>query len=406
MNVLWITNIMLPPLCKALGRKEAVSGGWLFSSASDLVKRNDIALSVATIYEGKELLEKRIGEIRYFLLPSSSTKYDKGLENYWIKINDILHPDVVHIHGTEYSYGLAYLKACGNSNVVVSIQGMVSVISRYYTAGLSVSDILKNITLRDILRKDNIFCMQKQFQKRGEIEKEYINLTKHVIGRTQWDKSHVWAINPNLSYYHCNESLRDSFYKYQWSYEKCQKYRIFVSQAGYPLKGLHIVLKALPLVLRQYPDTQIYIAGNDIINLPWYRMTGYGKYIKKMIKKNHLEQNIQFTGPLDEFAMCDQYLKSNLFICPSSIENSPNSLSEAQILGVPCLASYVGGSPDFFDHSVHYLYRFEEFEMLAYKICEIFSNPKIQCDRSDALCRHHKEKNTEVLYQIYKKIDK
>lgn len=63
--------------------------------------------------------------------------------------------------------------------------------------------------------------------------------------------------------------------------------------------------------------------------------------------------------------MKQEYLNANVFICPSSLENSPNSLGEAQILGTPCLASYVGGIPDMMFGNEGYLYRFEEIEMLA-----------------------------------------
>lgn len=43
--------------------------------------------------------------------------------------------------------------------------------------------------------------------------------------------------------------------------------------------------------------------------------------------------------------MIEQYLKAHIFVCPSSVENSPNSLGEAQLLGVPCIGSIAGGIP-------------------------------------------------------------
>ena len=35
-----------------------------------------------------------------------------------------------------------------------------------------------------------------------------------------------------------------------------------------------------------------------------------------------------------------------MFLLPSSCENSPNSLGEAMLLGMPCVASNAGGIPD------------------------------------------------------------
>ena len=73
--------------------------------------------------------------------------------------------------------------------------------------------------------------------------------------------------------------------------------------------------------------------------------------------------------------MVEQYLKANVFVLPSSIENSPNSLGEAMILGMPCVASCVGGVQDMIiDKKDGFLYPFDEYYMLAHYVCEIFSN--------------------------------
>ena len=49
------------------------------------------------------------------------------------------------------------------------------------------------------------------------------------------------------------------------------------------------------------------------------------------------------TGPLDAAAMRQAYLDADLFLLPSYSENSPNSLGEAMLLGLPCVASAAGG---------------------------------------------------------------
>ena len=50
-------------------------------------------------------------------------------------------------------------------------------------------------------------------------------------------------------------------------------------------------------------------------------------------------------------------------------------MGEAQLLGVPVIASYVGGVPDMVTHGeTGLLYRFEEVEMLAEGIRNLFMN--------------------------------
>ena len=54
---------------------------------------------------------------------------------------------------------------------------------------------------------------------------------------------------------------------------------------------------------------------------------------------------IIYEGIKDEDGLCDLLLKSCVYVHPSYIDNSPNSLCEAQMLGVPVIGSYVGGIP-------------------------------------------------------------
>ena len=399
---------MLPPICEALNIKVPVTGGWMYSSLKNLQKFDDLEFAVATVYNGREFVSRLIGNTTYYLLPignKNNQRYLPHLEPLWHRVNQEFKPDIIHIHGTEYTQGLAYIRACGNKGVVVSIQGLVSVYERYYLAGILAREIIRNITLRDTLRCDNIFKQKKKFLQRGEYEKEYIRSVKHVIGRTSWDKAHVRAINPDIHYHFCNETLRDEFYKHTWNYESCEKHSIFSSQAGYPIKGLHQLLKAMPLILREYPDTKLYVAGGDITKSKWYRLSGYASYIKHLIEENGLQNVVNFTGVLSEKDICARYLRSNVFVCPSAIENSPNSLGEAQLLGVPCIAAYVGGIPDMMRGYEGNMYRFEETEMLAEKVCAIFHNSSLSLRRSDeASLRHNPIRNTERLLSIYQKI--
>ena len=417
MKVLWITNILFPEAAAQLtGNKELKSsGGWMLGAAKGLIELGDVDLYVATVSSCVRTLTKLKGaNITYFLIPlgKGNLRINKEYNTYWQKINSEVRPDVVHIHGTEYSHGYAYMKACGCDNVVVSIQGLKSACSDYYHYGITKSEIYKTLTLRDLLR-GGIIHDQRSCKKSAKYEIEMLKLTKHIIGRTSWDKERTWAINPNAHYHFCNETLREEFYDgSQWDYKKCNKHTIFLSQAGYPIKGLHQVLKAMPLILRHFPNTVIRIAGNDITKVStlqdYMHFVGYGRYLRLLIKKLGLEGKVLFTGSLNAEEMKNEYLTSNVFVCPSSIENSPNSLGEAQILGVPCVAGYVGGVPDMMIGREHNLYRFEEVEMLAYKICSVFENKDmIQGGVVDEVIqRHSPTTNATMLLDIYRSIIK
>jgi glycosyltransferase involved in cell wall biosynthesis len=119
-------------------------------------------------------------------------------------------------------------------------------------------------------------------------------------------------------------------------------------------------------------------------------------------------EHVEFLGPLSEDQMIEQYLQSNVFVCPSSIENSPNSLAEAQMLGVPNISSFVGGTLNMVKHGKNgFLYRFEEIEMLAYYIDEIFQQKeKASYLDEEILERHHPLTIKNQFIEIYNTIMK
>lgn len=411
MKILWITNILFPDIAKAMKQKVPVTGGWMYSSAKSLLDYDEsVELTVATFTDSKDLTKEKINGITYYCLPHKGMpiKYYRDFEANWLKIQNEINPDIVHIHGSEFSHGLAYINACGKKHVLVSIQGLVGAYARYSLGSISQSNLWRSLTISDI-KSLNLLPLEKQkMLERGKMEAEYFKRLNHVIGRTSWDKTHVLALNSVINYHFCNETLRSSFYNKKWNIAKCEPHTIFLSQAAKPIKGIHMVIKALPLVLRRYPNTKVYVAGHDFVS-GWRRST-YGKYILKLMRKYNVLSSFVFTGVLNEEEICERYLNSHVFVCPSAIENSPNSVGEAQLLGVPCIASYVGGTPDMVENNkTGLLYRFEEYEMLAECISKIFGDNELantlsKNEQIAASKRHSVSNNSKTLFNIYNKI--
>ena len=416
MKILWITNTVFPDLAKKLGLPQPISGGWMYALADQLANFDEITLAVASTYSQKNLCKYVINGITYYLLPYKNKKrYPKYLEKYWKNICDEFNPDIVHIHGTEYPRALACMRACPKLKYIVSIQGMNTTHYQYTLAGIDNMEIIKNITFRDIIKRDTLFNARRKRRANTKYEKEYLEKCSYILGRTKWDYANVKSINKNVKYEFCNEILRNEFYTAKhWNLENINRHSIFLSQASSPLKGLHIVLKAINLLKDEFPDIKIRIGGTNIIKkdtlLNRLKLSGYGKYINTLLKKYDLKYNIEFLGFLNVNEMITEYQKAHIFICPSSIENSPNSIGEAQLIGTPVIASYVGGIPDMVkDNETGLLYRFEEYAMLAENIRQIFNNDKLAINLSEngqrsADKRHNYEKNIKQMLQIYESI--
>ncbi len=416
LNILWLINITPPEASILINEKPTFTGGWLTSAAIALSEKRNVKLFISFPKKGINNIKFIQGKkIEYYSFPPVEYKESRLIENndYLGKVLEKVKPDLIHIFGTENAHSLSMVNTSKRKNIkaLISIQGLVSIIARHYMAGLPIN-IQKKFTFRDLVKQDNLTQQQSKFFKRGTLEIEALKKTDYIEGRTNWDKACAAQINPNAKYYTCNHILRESFYKNRWHINSCVKNSIFISQGYYPIKGLHFMLEAMPMILKRYPETKLYIAGRNFIRSAYLKeklkLSTYGKYIIHLIDKHDLYDKVDFTGPLDEQGICKRYLKSNVFVCPSSIENSPNSLGEAMMLGVPCVASYVGGIPDMLEHDKEgFLYQSDAPYMLAYYICRIFEDSELairfsQNGRARALKTHDKEGNICRLVKIYK----
>lgn len=395
MKVLWLCNIILPAAAKQMGVEASSKEGWL-SGLADVVlanqKKNGIDLSVAfpmgnicveekhcentpqgewpqgrSIHwkeDGRSTIEERIirgqaalGEacFHYYGFPEDTRnpeKYDESLEPVLKKIVDMVRPDVVHCFGTEYPHTLAMCRILPEKDkLLVGLQGLCTLCAKAYFSDLP-EKVIYSATLRDYLRKDTLLQQQEKFRIRGNREREIIRLAGNVTGRTDWDRQSAENWNPNARYHKMNETLRPEFYGPVWAEDQCIPHSIFLSQGDYPLKGLHYMLLALPEILVRYPDAKVYVAGNSLVNYKTLKeklkISAYGKYLRELLRAGALEEKVIFLGKLDAVQMLDRYLKSSVFVCPSALENSPNSLGEAMLLGMPCVSASVGGITSIF----------------------------------------------------------
>ena len=334
MKVLWLCNIVLPDFSGEFGIKKNPAGGWMTGMLHELEKMEEVDISLCfPIFDPQRKKDGACnGHMYYTFLCRDVETYDAEMVGVFERILEKASPDIIHIWGTEYPHTTAMVTACRNRGMldktVINIQGLISVYAKHYLA-----DIPEQYLKLEVEGHKSIKEAQASFEQRGKYEIESLKMARHVIGRTDWDEACVKAINPQIRYHVCDEILRESFYENagRWKYENCQQHSIFVSQASYPIKGFHYLLQALPIIRSQYPDIHVYY-------------------------------------------------KANVFVLASTIENSPNSLNEAMIMGIPSIASYVGGICNRMTSGMEgILYPYNEPDLLAYYICKFFENKDNLC---------------------------
>lgn len=411
MKLLWLCNMMPGKVKEKISGKATSGGLWVDHVLSDL-RGLDMEIRILCPGDGVtgELDEKcsfatfKEG-LAYVYLPELEKQFSEELKSW--------KPDVVHIWGTEYGHTLAMVNAAEDAGVLdhcaISIQGLCSVYAGHYAEGVPF-EVQKKSTFRDFVRKDNILQQQKKFAFRGELEVKALQKIRHVIGRTDWDKACTKRVNPKVEYHFCNETLRKPFYEGQWSYENCQKHRIFAPSCLYPIKGFHYVMEAFAEILKDYPDATLAVPGKSFMNRDKLRQEGYQKYLADLAEKLGIAGKIEFMGKLSAEEMKAEFLRANVFALPSTIENSPNSLGEAMLLGVPCVAGNVGGVTNLMTHGEEgFVYQSTAGYMLGFYIRQVFQMEaeaaKLgQAARSHAQKTHDPEKNLGDLLGIYKKL--
>lgn len=416
MKVLWVSLVKFPPLCEYLEEPVPAHCGWMYASAKAMLKAiSEVSLGVIVYSYGGKYEKYDIEGVTYYLVPTGriDRTSKKQIAACRQAITDFA-PDLIHIHGTEHSLAKAVCVAnVSGVRIIANIQGLAGPYMRYADGGLSLWDKWTNITPLDFYRGTFLLNAKRSFEHRAECEHYVLTHITDIIGRTQWDYDHVMTVNPRLRYHFMNETLRDSFYeKPLWNYARCKKHTIFVSNSGSALKGAHQVLKALPIILRQYPDTMVNFCGSSVMsnNLrDLLRFQGYHLYLRRLVKRLHLQEHVHFLGSLSEAQMKQQFLDANVYVMPSAIENSPNSLCEAQILGTPVVASYCGGTPTLLiEGQTGYFYRYEEFEQLAQLVMRLFGIENgiglSATEMEVADKRHDREKNAQRLAEIYNDI--
>lgn len=416
MKILWTVNLIPANLTSKIGVSSDVLGGWVESMAKQLKSFSDIELAIACKCENGESFETEIDGVKYYSIAYTPSTPCEDIEKRFDEIIKAFKPDLVHIEGTEFLHAKAALEICEKLHIpsVTSMQGILNGQYNYQCGQLQVDDLIFSKSLTNILAGLLLhFRKTKWYKKRLAHEKEVIENSKYILGRTTWDRAHSYAINPQAKYYSCNRILRTPFYTEKWDLSNIERHSIYVGNGYNALKGFHFVVEALPQLIREYPDIKVYVAGHKPFTENDKRAffkKGYGAYLKKLINDLGVQDHIVFTGPLKAQQVAERLSKVNAYVLCSTVENSPNTLGEAMLVGTPCIAAYVGGVSDMAEDGKEALfYRNDDPSLLVWNIKKIFDNDELALKLSEnakkkAEITHNPKLNAKKLVSVYKEI--
>lgn len=420
MRILWITSKLLPEASKAIGCPEAVVSGWMQSQLDALKEFYGSTNEFFVLASDKRPCDIQLANVHH-------QSFGKGLATYGRNIPpeielevknaiEIFNPDIIHIHGTEFFYGRMCKSVYCGKPVVVSLQGILQGYAPFVSGLLTHREVFKDqFNLRRLIYGSTMFKTQDEWMSRRVSQEECV-FKAHLsfMGRTDWDKSWLTALNPFARYHFVNETLRHEFYgDIRRVRSKIRPHSIYCSAAaGYPLKGAHFLLRAVALLKSKYPDIQVRICAAERLTtrltlMSMLKMDQYTSYLRRLIHSLGVERNVVGLSRLTALDVAQELSKAELFVLPSLCENSPNSLGEAQLIGTPAIATFVGGTPSVLRDGVDgRLVPAGDPAVLADMIDWFFSNPEeadlyAQSARSAALVRHDPHLNAQATMKAY-----
>lgn len=108
-------------------------------------------------------------------------------------------------------------------------------------------------------------------------------------------------------------------------------------------KGTHVLMRAIPRVLKKIPETKFLLIGSDC---------GMKRILQNMVEEYDCEKNVILLGEKGREDLKHYYQNTTLCVVPSLWENHPYVCLEAMACGKPVIASNVAGIPEIIKHEL------------------------------------------------------
>jgi L-malate glycosyltransferase len=337
------------------------------------------------------ILRKIGDQLEYF---SGPLRNPRSLAEGIAVVRDF-RPDLVHVFGSENWLGL--MAPSIEPPLAIWIQGILDVYRHSFFGSMHNLERLKN---------PRILWTYFRMLISAEREREIFRRCMYFMGRTHWDRIHQKRLQPEGRYYNVQECLRPEFYdSASWDLRETKGQSIYTTtSASLLLKGTDDLIRAIGILRLRYPEIRLRVAGVIGKDNPIVRR------LFRLVQELNLAGCIDFLGQLNSPQIVGELRRARVFVLPSYIENSPNSLAEAQLVGTPVVASSVGGVPDMVeDGETGILYPAGDVHALAFQIDRLLKGDALaerlsQNSRRAAHRKHSPESIVKDLLHAYAQI--
>ncbi len=111
-------------------------------------------------------------------------------------------------------------------------------------------------------------------------------------------------------------------------------------------KGVEYLLRAVPMIKRQFPDFRLIVIGEDRS-----RSKGYLHKMEQIIQEENISQEVILSGALEDIPAAMNSL--DIFVLPTLWEGLARTILEAMACGKPVVATHAGGNPEQVENGVN-----------------------------------------------------
>jgi len=348
MKVLWFS---ITPA--KYGKYASNGGGWIEALQRVVQNETNITLGISFVsLSPSKTFKCTCDNVTYYPIYNKRNIFQRWFDEFTYKTIDSLtldkcqaiindfQPDIIHVFGSEWCFGL--LAKYTHIPIVIHIQGCWPV---YHYIDKSVKQGRLNFYLERIFKPLRLFrylLNQHKSEERVVREEEILALNRDFMGRTIWDRALIRLFSPSSHYYYCSEAIRNEFVKSKRKQINKKKSHFVFATTGLAtdIKGYDVILIVARL-LKKYGnfDFEWHLIGPTV-----QQMIHYEKNTGIMCS----DVNLVPCGNKDAKDLLLELQNADLYVHASYIDNSPNSICEAQLIGLPVISTNVGGISSLF----------------------------------------------------------
>jgi glycosyltransferase involved in cell wall biosynthesis len=293
--------------------------------------------------------------VQVFRYPMSNLPLIKSFSLSFLKELSDTDADILHLQGFCRPFNVYLIKKVAKGPIIVlTTHGLHEGLDKMSSSSFSMLlfPIIGNLILKDL---DHMIALT-------DIDKEKLSALGYPCKRI--------SVIPNG----IDESRfmnRERFVK------ETAGFRILCVSRFAKNKGHEILIQALKLIKKKC-DFHAYFVGS-------VADADYLSYIKHLVMREGLEENITFGISISDAQLADCYLSSDIFVLPSRMETSPLVILEAMYAGLPIISTKVGGISNLIENNVNgFLVDGGNPRQLSEKLLEMMKDSSNRKEMSEA----------------------